>query len=168
MQSINHPAQPASRPGLGRALRFQVQVEVVPSAAQAPAAACQPGDGALVALCPAEPGVPVTRAAGRHPSVNQRTGGTRDLHRGRGAGPLGVVPNPSRFTWAAPLRPAPGARRRAEVPPSAHSPALQTQALFNKSDQLNCSRGSSNYICPGGRERGRVVSEGGRGDRGSD
>lgn len=89
MQSINHPAQPASRPGLGRALRFQVQVEVVPSAARAPAAACQPGDGALVALCPAEPGVPVTRAAGRHPSVNQRTGGTRDLHRGRGAGPSG-------------------------------------------------------------------------------
>lgn len=89
MQSINHPAQPASRPGLGRALRFQVQVEVVPSAARAPAAACQPGDGALVAVCPAEPGVSVTRAAGRHPSVNQRTEVTRDLHCGRGAGPSG-------------------------------------------------------------------------------
>lgn len=89
MQSINHPAQPASCPGLGRALRFQVQVEVVPSAARAPAAACQPGDGALVSVCPAEPGVSVTRAAGRHPSVNQRTGVTCDLHRGWGAGPSG-------------------------------------------------------------------------------
>lgn len=109
----------------------------------APAAACQPGDRSThVRLVLPRDSVFVTGEAGRHRSLNQLTEVTRDLHHSwerappgsraggspgqlrPGAGLLGsTLKSVSLYLrYSAPS--APGARRRAEVPPSAHSPAL--------------------------------------------